>query len=310
MQLTGLPINMVKVIALEKKLQAESDILETAMNALGIIKSFLYYMGDEMVLAKNAKLKKKQITRADLGATKDTVIEFNPQSNLQLQRLLYSEDFLGLPVVDKTDNKLPATGADTLEKLLNHTDDPEVTLLLNLLIQYKASAIILSTFLPAFLKAQKGNDGWHYLFGNFKLGGTASGRLISSNHTLLNIPSSDSTKIKQRLAKLIKECIEAPSGWLFVGIDFDSLEDKISAVTTKDPMKIKVYSDGYDGHCLRALAYFPEDMPNIELCPKDAIPYMAIIDHEKVFFHSHETIEYGGQTMTGAEFIMLINNTR
>ena len=263
MQLTGLPINMVKVVALEKKLQAESDILLTAMNKLNTVKSFLYTLGDEMVVAKNLKLKKKQITRADLGATKDTVIEFNPQSPLQLQRLLYSEDFLGLPVLDLTDTKLPATGADTLEKLINHTTDPEVIELLNLLIQFKASAIILSTFLPAFLKAQKGNDGWYYLFGNFRLGGTASGRLSSANPNLQNIPSNGATKIKARLAKLIKECIEAPPGWLFVGLDFDSLEDKISAVTTRDPMKIKVYSDGYDGHCLRAYGYFPEELPGI-----------------------------------------------
>jgi len=263
MQLTGLPINMTKVIALDKKLQAESDILLSRMNALKTVQDYMYILGDDVVAAKNIKLKKKQITRADLGKTKDTVIEFNPGSPQQLQRLLYSEDFLGLPVLDLTDTKLPATGADTLEKLINHTKDPEVIELLNLLIQFKASAIILSTFLPAFLKAQLGDDGWHYLFGSFRLGGTASGRLSSANPNLQNIPSSGSTKIKMRLAKLIKECIEAPPGWLFVGLDFDSLEDKISAVTTKDPMKIKVYSDGYDGHCLRAFGYFKDEMPDI-----------------------------------------------
>ncbi len=270
MQLTGLPINKKKVVALEKKLQAESDILIGGMNKLNTVKSFLYTLGDEMVVAKNLKMKKKVITRADLGLTKDTVIEFNPQSPLQLQRLLYDEDFLGLPVLDRTDTKMPATGADTLEKLINHTTDPEVLDLLNLLIKYKASAIILSTFLPAFLQAQWCCDpgsgdstGWHYLFGNFRLGGTASGRLSSANPNLQNIPSNGATKIKARLAKMIKECIEAPSGWLFVGLDFDSLEDKISAVTTKDPMKIKVYSDGYDGHCLRAFKYFRDEMPDI-----------------------------------------------
>jgi DNA polymerase-1 len=48
-----------------------------------------------------------------------------------------------------------------------------------------------------------------------------------------------------------------------VGADFSSLEDKISALTTKDPNKIKVYADGYDGHCLRAFAYFGKQMPDI-----------------------------------------------
>ncbi len=42
------------------------------------------------------------------------------------------------------------------------------------------------------------------------------------------------------------------------GADFNSLEDMISALTTKDPNKLKVYEDGYCGHCLRAFAYFKE----------------------------------------------------
>lgn len=42
-----------------------------------------------------------------------------------------------------------------------------------------------------------------------------------------------------------------------------ALEDRISALTTKDPQKLKVYTDGYDGHSLRAFAYFGEQMPDI-----------------------------------------------
>ena len=43
------------------------------------------------------------------------------------------------------------------------------------------------------------------------------------------------------MGKLIKSCIQAPKGWLFSGLDFASLEDRISALTTKDPEKLKVY---------------------------------------------------------------------
>jgi DNA polymerase-1 len=307
MQLTGMPINMGKVIKLDKQLQKESDDNLARMNSLQIVWAFMDHLRDEKVLEKNAKLKTKQITKADLGNTKDTIVEFNPGSSKQLQRFLYSEDFLGLPVLDYTDTKQPATGADTLEKLINHTQDPEVIRFLEILIEFKASAIILSTFLPAFLKAQKGNDGWYYLFGNFRLGGTASGRLSSNGPNLQNIPSSGATKVKQRLAKLIKECFEAPPGWLFVGLDFDSLEDKISAVTTKDPEKIKVYTDGFDGHCLRALAYFKEHMPDIELLPEGATAYKALVDGKQIYFHSDEEIEYQGQTMLGSELVAQLN---
>ena len=213
MQLTGMPLNMSKVKALDKLLQKESTDNLNKMNNLQIVWSFMDTLRDEKVIEKNAKLKTKVITKADLGLTKDTIVEFNPGSPKQLQRFLYNEDFLGLPVLDYTDTKQPATGAETLEKLINHTKDPEVIRFLEILIEYKASAIILSTFLPAFLKAQKGNDGWHYLFGNFRLGGTASGRLSSNGPNLQNIPSAGSTKTKQRLAKLIKECFEAPPAY-------------------------------------------------------------------------------------------------
>ena len=307
MQLTGMPINMEKVVLLDKQLNGESEDNLNKMLSLRLVQSFVSHLEDLMVDKKNAKLKTKQITKADLGLTKDTIVKFNPNSPNQLQVLLYEEDFLGLPVLDYTDTKQPATGAETLEKLIHHTKDPEVITFLEILIEFKASAIILSTFLPAFLKAQRGSDGWHYLFGNFRLGGTASGRLSSNSPNLQNIPSSGATKAKQRLAKLIKECFEAPPGWVFVGLDFDSLEDKISAVTTNDPEKIKVYSDGYDGHCLRALAYFSEHMPEIEICPETATAYKAEVDGKPVYFHSEEWIDFKGQKLLGSELFALLN---
>jgi DNA polymerase-1 len=307
MQLTGMPINMEKVIDLNDQLDKESEQNLNSMNSLSIVWSFVDTLKDEKVIEKNAKLKTKQITKADLGLTKDTVVKFNPGSPQQLQRFLYDEDMLGLPVLDYTDTKQPATGAETLEKLTKHTKDPEILRFLEILIEFKASAIILSTFLPAFLKAQLGPDGWHYLFGNFRLGGTASGRLSSNGPNLQNIPSAGSTPVKQRLAKLIKECFQAPPGWQFVGLDFDSLEDKISAVTTNDPEKIKVYSDGYDGHCLRALAYFREHMPDIEVAPDGAATYMAMLGDKKIYFHSDEEIEYLGQKLLGSELFALLN---
>ena len=41
------------------------------------------------------------------------------------------------------------------------------------------------------------------------------------------------------------------------------MEDKISALQTSDPNKLKIYIDGYDGHCLRAYKYFGDQMPDI-----------------------------------------------
>ncbi|ANJ20791.1 DNA polymerase [Roseobacter phage RD-1410W1-01] len=275
MQLTGLPVNMEKVVALDKQLMAESNRAVRRMKQTRAVRGFMVVLEDEALEKKNAKLKTKVVTRADLGTTKDLTVEFNPNSAPQLQRLLYDKQFLGLPVLDYTDSKLPSTGAETLEKLLKHNIPEETKAFLEILMEYKASAIILSTFLPAFLKAFKGPDGWHYLFGNFRLGGTLSGRLSSNNPNLQNIPSSAGAPLKKRLAKLIKECFEAPPGWIFCGLDFDSLEDRISALTTRDPEKLKVYTDGYDGHSLRAYSYFGENMPDIDAGSVESINSIA-----------------------------------
>lgn len=117
---------------------------------------------------------------------------------------------------------------------------------------------ILGTFIAAFEKGVMKADGMRYLHGNFNIGGTVSGRLSSSKPNLQNIPASST------YAKVIKRCFSAPEGWLMSGIDFNSLEDYISALTSKDPNKLKVYLDGYDGHCLRAYSYYKVHMPDIE----------------------------------------------
>lgn len=282
MQLTGLPINMDKVVALDKQLNQESQSNVRRMLKTKTVQGFMHVLEDEALAKKNAKLKTKVVTRDDLRTTKDLMIEFNPNSAPQLQRLMYDKSFLGLPVLDFTDSGLPSTGAETIEKLLKQNISEETAAFLKLLMEYKASAIIINTFLPALLKAEKGPDGWHYLFGNFRLGGTLSGRLSSNNPNLQNIPSSAGAPLKKRLAKLIKECFEAPPGWIFCGLDFDSLEDRISALTTKDPEKLKVYM----GH----------------------ITYELEIDGVIHHIRDDSTIEYDGKTYTGEQFYAMWNS--
>ena len=72
------------------------------------------------------------------------------------------------PFINASDaEQVPAVlSTYTLDKLKNHTEDQSILELLDLLIEYKATETIVSTFLPALLKSQKAKDGWHYLFGN------------------------------------------------------------------------------------------------------------------------------------------------
>lgn len=321
MQLTGMPLDMQRVAEVKSALQAISS--EAVRNIQGhpLVQELTYILDVEHVEKRNSELKVKQIK---LG---DEPREFNPNSGPQMQRLLY--ELAGLPVIEKTATGLPSTGKETLEKLKAHTESQKIRDLINALMEHGAVDKILTAFIPAMEAAVQGPDGCFHLFGMFNLGGALSGRLSSSEPNLQNLPANVEmvlsaallarlehiigncvSKGKLSLGKLIKTCFVAPAGWLFVGLDFASLEDRISALTTKDPNKLKVYIDGYDGHSLRAHSYFAEQMPDIETAPEGARCFEAKIGDKTIWFHEHETVTYLGQEMNGLELWNRLANVR
>lgn len=257
MQLTGLPVNMERVVEVKALLVADEQKAVVTLQDSQIGQEFTNRLNEKWVEEKNNTLKKKRVTLADAKEV------FNPNSGPQLQDLLYN--MLELPVLGYTAAKQPSTKAEIIKSLKSHTTNPDVIIFLDALVDYAAVSIILETFIPALENAVPGPDGWHYLCGNFNLGGTLSGRLSSSDPNLQNLPANS------KYAKLIKSCIEAPLGWILLGLDFSSLEDRISALTTKDPNKLKVYTDGYDGHSLRAYSYWTSLMPDIDPTSVDSI---------------------------------------
>lgn len=228
MQLTGMPIDINRVAEVKAILVNDQDNAIIAMSGTSVIQQFTHLLNEKYVNKMNAKWVKKRIT---VGEAEEV---FNPNSGPQLQTLLF--EMLGLPILSYTDSKQPSTDGDVLAALVNHTTDPTVIVFLKALIDYKSVNKILTSFIPAMENAMQGPDGWNYLFGNFNLGGALSGRLSSSGPNLQTIPANS------KYAKLIKSCFVPPPGWLFCGLDFASLEDRISALTTKDPAKLKVYA--------------------------------------------------------------------
>jgi DNA polymerase-1 len=295
MQLTGMPLDMERVKEVKGLLEADNASAVSRMQANPALQSFTYHLQMEHVRKRNEKLKKKQIGMSD---DETLAVTFNPNSDPQMQGFLY--EHLHLPVISRTKNKAPSTDGDTIEKLKNHTKEPDILAFLDALMDYKAVDKILTSFLPAMEKAQQGNDGWYYLFGYFNLGGTVSGRLSSSKPNLQNLPANS------KYAKLIKSCFKAPPGWFFCGIDFSSLEDRISALTTKDPNKLKVYTDGYDGHAMRAFAYFGDQMIGI-VDTVQSINQMAEKSHPYYVFRQDSKAPTFALTYQGT-YITLMNN--
>lgn len=175
MQLTGLPINMATTRKVAAEMQKTEDDLLESIAQHPAVQSFNEILKREFMEKKNASYKKKVLQFHDPVVQKQ---KFLPSSDTQKRKLVF--DFLGLPVLDTTDTGMPSTKKDIIKNLVNHTDIPDVKELLTMLVELADVSIILSTFIPAFLSAPQGPDGWHYVFGFYNLGGTVSGRLSSN----------------------------------------------------------------------------------------------------------------------------------
>jgi DNA polymerase-1 len=257
MELCGLPLNLATVLLVENKLEDICKQAYDTINSSQVIIEFIEAFRELLAKEATSKLKKK-IKTADEFLS----IEFNPNSNKQMPLLLYKG--LALPILKETDGGEGSTSVDALSALIKYEQKNQnrqyVLELLDAFIILAEADKILTSFIPAFKEKGVTKGDWLYLLGSFNLGGTVSGRLSSSNPNMQNLPSTGT-----KYAKLIKTCFAPPlSGeWLFVGADYFSLEDKISALQTKDPAKLAVYLEGYDGHCLRAYSYFKKQMDDI-----------------------------------------------
>ena len=122
---------------------------------------------------------------------------------------------------------------------MNKREAIEVVKLLDLLLEISDTTIIKNNFLTSFQKysRKKLADGGQYLFGNYRLGGTVSGRPTSSKPNMLNIPSTGST-----FSKPIKECFGAESGRMMIGADYTGLEAVVGALISKDENMLKPYT--------------------------------------------------------------------
>ena len=296
MELTGMPVDKQQVRKSRKELEEKQDAYLKIIEAHPAITQLTKELQLMKLMSINEDLKVKQH-----GIEKVADYKFNPGSSQHLQHLLYTT--LKLPVIDYTAKKQPASGSGTIQKLMNHVTDPQTLDLLSALRGLNQVKKILSTFIPA-LEGAKPRDNWHYLHGSFNLGGTLSGRMSSSNPNLTNLPSGSI------YGKLIKSCFKTKKGWLMVGADFNALEDRINALLTKDPNKLKVYTDGYDGHCLRAHYYWGNKMPDIEQATSHEKCFTAKVGIDTIYFKSNDSITYEGRVYTGEQFYELVSNQK
>lgn len=249
MELTGAPVDLEKVKTLTTLLDGEEERLKELLKGFPELEYARDIIVQKKVVKDNLKLKTKKREAAFYDG-----LEFNLNSGSHLQVLLYQ--VLKLPVLDYTEGGEAATGTGTLEKLLGHCEESYKPML-EALIDLSKIQKIRTSFIPHMLDADFTSEG-SYLHGSYNLGGTLSGRLSSSNPNMQNLPSNS------KWGKAIKECFISTDEWVMVGADFSALEERINTILTRDPQKEKVYLAGLDGHCIRAYAYFHDQMPDID----------------------------------------------
>lgn len=256
MEMMGLPLCTDRLEEATKQITSRYHLAVSLLRASSAVRKTMHIVAVKNWEDANSKLKTK------VHPLSKFVKPFNPNSDPQLAILLF--EVLGLPVLSRTPTQAPSTSVKVIKRLLGMTTDSESKNILEQLVTISETKTIINTFLPAFenykFKRVGSNEefnGTYWLNGSIKLTGTQSGRMSSVEPNMTNLPSGST------YGHLVKSCFVAPKGWLFAGPDFSSLEDRINAIRTKDPNKIKIYTDGYDGHCLRAYAYFGDQMPEI-----------------------------------------------
>ncbi|MCZ2128571.1 MAG: hypothetical protein LC099_12505 [Anaerolineales bacterium] len=296
MQLTGAPINLNRVQEVSTELTTLETTLIDSIRTNKITIAFTDWLNQEWVTYKNSTLKNKKVTLADAKK------EFNPNSGKQLGKLI---TWLNLPVLDTTDTGAIATGKNVIRDYLNHTDDADIKALFTAIADLSDIQKITSSFIPALLNSQYDEQTqWWYLFGNFRLGGTVSGRMSSNSPNCQNIPSGS------KYGKLIKSCFQAPDGFLLVGLDFAALEAKINALLTRDPEKMKIYLEGYDSHCLNTFTYWPELMPDIKQAEEsdECFECTSKDGKEIIYFKGTDIVTYKGTSYRGTELFALLTS--
>lgn len=289
MMLVGLPLDAHRVEEANSELIAQEHVYRQQVANSNYVKTMEAKLQNEAMHYANSKLKTKVKPIQEFAH-----IKFNPSSGPQLARLFYDE--IGLPILDQTKGGKPSTDAKVLKKLKQHTDDVEVQQLIDAVLGIADTSKISGTFIKAF------RDSGSWVHGNLKLGGTQSGRLSSNSPNLQNLPSQG------KMGKLIKSCVAAPDGYLFAAADFSSLEDRINTLLSKDPNKIKVYTDGYDSHSMRALAYFGDQMPDIELAQDNEKCYKANVGGTDFWFKESDTILFKDKKYSGVEFYEMVTS--
>ena len=182
-------------------------------------------------------------TKKELELTR----EVNLGSTIDLPLLLYSEKGFKFPIIKYTKDKKtnrdtdkPSTDEDTLVELRLTVKDPESpkAIFLDNLLELRGLKKMYTTYIEGWHDKVQDDDRIH---GQFKIIGTTSGRLSSSEPNLQQIP-------KTSVYANIKKQLVAPKGKLYMALDYSQAELRIMAHLSGDETYLEAFAKGQDPH--------------------------------------------------------------
>lgn len=182
-------------------------------------------------------------TKKELELTR----EVNLGSPIDLPLLLYSKKGFNFPVIKYTKDKKtnrdtdkPSTDEDTLVELRLTVKDPESpkAIFLDNLLELRGLKKMYTTYIKGWHDKVQDDDRIH---GQFKIIGTTSGRLSSSEPNLQQIP-------KTSVDANIKKQLVAPKGKLYMALDYSQAELRIMAHLSGDETYLEAFAKGQDPH--------------------------------------------------------------
>lgn len=182
-------------------------------------------------------------TKKELELTR----EVNLGSTIDLPLLLYSEKGFKFPIIKYTKDKKtnrdtdkPSTDEDTLVELrltVKDSESPKAIFLDNLL-ELRGLKKMYTTYIEGWHDKVQDDDRIH---GQFKIIGTTSGRLSSSEPNLQQIP-------KTSVDANIKKQLVAPKGKLYMALDYSQAELRIMSHLSGDETYLEAFAKGQDPH--------------------------------------------------------------
>lgn len=189
---------------------------------------------------------------------------FNFNSSAYLSDLIY--EYLGEKVTKRTESKAPSTDEEVINSIADKYE------IIKEIAVHKKLMKFYTTYVNPVLSSWMCSDG--LIHSNYKLHGTATGRLSSTKPNMQNLPRDD---------KVVKNMfISRFHGGFIVNADYSQIELRILAVYSMDAKLIEFYNSGKDLHTQTAATILKK-------------PFEEVTSDERQIFKSiNFLIVYGG----------------